>query len=124
MFGIRSTLKIGSGIFGISAIFILLFPKKFLELLNCDSSNVQLSWSMQMIGITLVALSGNMFVHSNNSDVRKVRAVGRIMMISATGLGILTLAIPVKLKWFSILYSVIGFSFGLNYLVCLLRKKN
>ena len=124
MFGIRSTLKIGSGIFGISAIFLLLFPKKFLELLNCDSSNVQLSWSMQMIGITLVALSGNMFVNSNNSDVRKVRAVGRIMMISATGLGILTLAIPVKLNWFSILYSVIGFSFGLNYLVCLLRKKN
>ena len=65
MFGIRSTLKIGSGIFGISAIFLLLFPKKFLELLNCDSSNVQLSWSMQMIGITLVALSGNMFVNSN-----------------------------------------------------------
>ena len=79
---------------------------------------------MQMIGITLVALAGNMYVNSNNSDVRKVRAVGRIMMISATGLGILTLAIPVKLNGFSILYSVIGFSFGLNYLVCLLRKKN
>ena len=124
MFGIRSTLKIGSGIFGMSAIFLLLFPKKFLALLNCDFNNDQLSWSMQMIGITLVALSGNMFVNSNNSDVTKVRAVGRTMMISATGLGMLTLAIPVKLNWFSVLYSVIGFLFGLNYLVCLLRKKN
>ena len=124
MFGIRSTLKIGSGIFGMSAIFLLLFPKKFLALLNCDFNNDQLSWSMQMIGITLVALSGNMFVNSNNSDVTKVRAVGRTMMISATGLGMLTLAIPVKFNWFSVLYSVIGFLFGLNYLVCLLRKKN
>lgn len=123
MFGIRNTLRIGSLVFGLSSILLLLLPKKFLELLNLETSNNQLIWSMRMIGITLIALTGNMYINSKNSDLQRVQIVGWVMAICATGLGILTLAIPVKLNWFSVLYAIIGFTFGLNYLLNLILKK-
>jgi hypothetical protein len=44
------------------------------------------------------------------------------MMLSATGLGVITLLIPVTLNWFTVLYSAIGFAFGLAYLIALARK--
>ena len=51
---IRTTLKAGSLVFGASALFLLVLPKTFLELLGLDTSDV-LVWSMRMIAITLVA---------------------------------------------------------------------
>lgn len=123
MFGIRTTLKIGALVFGLSAILLVLTPEFFLDLLLMDSSSMELVWSMRMIGITLIALSGNMLMNSLNPQDQRVVIVGAIMAFSATALGVLTLLIPVQLGWFSILYAVVGFAFGLNYAVCLIRKK-
>ena len=44
------------------------------------------------------------------------------MAVSATGLGSLTLAIPAEIGWFAIAYAIIGFAFGVNYLICLWQK--
>ena len=123
MFGIRTTLKIGALVFGLSAILLVLTPEFFLDLLLMDSSSMELVWSMRMIGITLIALSGNMLMNSLNPQDQRVVIVGAIMAFSATALGVLTLLIPVQLGWFSILYAAVGFAFGLNYAVCLIRKK-
>lgn len=123
MFGIRRTLKFGSVVFGLSALLLILFPVMFLKLLSLDSANSSLVWSMRMIGITLVALAGNMWANAKSSRDVRIRSVGYIMFVSATSLGILTLLIPTELNWFTILYSVIGFGFGLNYLSCLIRRK-
>lgn len=123
MFGIRSTLKLGSIVFGLSALLLVVAPESFLELLQLDSDSLPLVWAMRMIGVTLVALAGNMWVNSTNVSDSAVVRVGFVMAVSATGLGVLTLLIPAALGWFTYLYAAVGFGFGANYVVCLLRRK-
>lgn len=119
----RLTLRFGSTVFGISAIFLIIFPKFFLGLLDL-SANSDLIWSMQMISITLIALAGNMLIVSVTAPDKGVINSALIMMISATGLGVLTLLIPADLNWFSIVYSTIGFAFGAIYATLLLRWRS
>jgi hypothetical protein len=124
MFGIRRTLRAGSMTFGASAVLLLLAPSFFLDLLDLDKGNESLVWSMRMIGITLVALAGNMWANASSSNDSRIRFVGKVMALSATTLGVLTLVIPTSLNWFSIAYAAIGFAFGINYLLCLARRKH
>lgn len=122
MFRIRTILKAGSTVFGLSAILLIAAPGVFLDLLNLDSLSEPLQWSMRMIGITLVALAGNMFINSTNPSDESVRRVGILMAVAATSLGVLTLLIPEELTWFTYLYSAVGFGFGLSYLIALINK--
>ena len=124
MFGIRTTLRLGATVFGVSAFLLLALPGPFLELLALDSSSNTLQWSMRMIGVTLVALAGNMWMNAQQRDQVAIRQVGRVMAVCATGLGVLTLLIPVELTWFTYVYAGIGFAFGINYIVCLLRQRH
>ena len=118
---IRKTLRAGSLVFGASALFLLVLPSIFLDLLGIENSDV-LVWSMRMIAITLFALAGNMWNNSRNSSDRGVGIVAQVMCVSATGLGVLTLLIPGEFTWFSYLYAAVGFGFGLTYLINILRK--
>ncbi len=122
MFRIRTILKAGSTVFGLSAILLIAAPGVFLDLLNLDSLSEPLQWSMRMIGITLVALAGNMWINSTNPSDESVRRVGTLMAVAATSLGVLTLLIPAELYWFGYLYAAVGFGFGLSYLIALLQK--
>ena len=117
----RTTLKAGSVVFGASALFLLILPKSFLDLLGLEGGDV-LVWSMRMIAITLVALAGNMWNNAQNSSDHGVGMVAKVMCVSATGLGVLTLMIPGEITWFSYLYAAVGFGFGLTYLINILRK--
>ena len=117
----RTTLKAGSLVFGASALFLLILPKSFLDLLGLEGGDV-LVWSMRMIAITLVALAGNMWNNAQNSSDHGVGMVAKVMCVSATGLGVLTLMIPVEITWFTYLYAAVGFGFGLTYLINILRK--
>ena len=120
--GVKNTLKGGAIVFGGSAIFLLVAPEIFLDLLGFESSP-ELIWSMQMIAITLIALAGNMWQNSKlNNSAAGVKFVGRVMFISALALGILTIFIPADLTPFSIFYAAIGFAFALLYLINLIRK--
>lgn len=123
MFGIRTTLKLGSTVFGLSAILLLVLPAPFLDLLALDSDADALVWSMRMIGVTLVALAGNMWVNAQLRDDDAVRRVGIVMAVCATGLGVLTLLIPADLTSFTYAYALVGFAFGANYIACLARQK-
>ena len=123
MFGIRATLKFGAAVFGGSAALLLFFPEFFLDLLALPSNDSPLIWSMRMIGITLVALAGNMWANSQQVDDSRLRTVGVTMAVAASGLGLLTFLIPAPLSWFSVLYALVGFGFGLNYTICVLREK-
>ena len=118
---LRNILKAGSIVFGFSALFLLVLPALFLDLLALDETE-PLIWSMRMIAITLFALAGNMWNNSKQTDDSKVSHVAKIMCLSATALGVLTLMIPAELTWFSYLYAAIGFSFAISYLVGLLKK--
>jgi O-antigen/teichoic acid export membrane protein len=118
---LRTILKFGSVVFGISALFLLIAPTTFLELLNLETSE-SLEWSMRMIAITLIALTGNMLSVSRFGSETSVLFSARIMIVSAAALGALTLLIPAEFTWFTIAYAAIGFLFSLAYLSALLRK--
>jgi hypothetical protein len=94
-------------------------PSFFLELLGLEVS-LPLMWSMVMIGVTLVALSGNMAVVSFSASDAGVRIAGVVMLFSAAGLGMVTLLIPVAYTWFTLVYAAIGFGFSIAYLLVLL----
>ncbi len=120
--GVKQTLKAGSAVFGASAIFLLIAPRLFLDLLDLES-NDQMVWSMRMIAITLIALAGNMWQNSNlNNSALGLRFVARLMLFSATSLGVLTLLIPAKITIFTGVYAAIGFLFAISYLINLTRK--
>jgi hypothetical protein len=121
--GIRVTLKAGAVVFGSSALFLLVLPEIFVELLALDSGAASLVWSMRMIGVTLIALAGNMWFNSTNPDNKAVMRVGSVMAIAAAGLGVLTLVVPAELTWFTVLYAVVGFSFSVSYIVFLATSR-
>ena len=118
---LRTILKIGSTVFGLSALFLLIDPKTFLELLNLETSE-SLEWSMRMIAITLIALTGNMLSVSRFGSETSVLFSARVMVVSAAALGALTLLIPAEFGWFTIAYAAVGFLFSVAYLSALLRK--
>jgi len=118
---LRTILKLGSTIFGLSAIFLLVDPKTFLELLNLETTET-LQWSMRMIAITLIALTGNMLSVARFGSETSVIFSSRVMVVSAAALGALTLLIPAEFSWFTIAYAAVGFLFNLAYLSALLRK--
>lgn len=118
---LRTILKLGSTVFGLSAIFLLVDPKTFLELLNLETTEA-LQWSMRMIAITLIALTGNMLSVARFGSETSVVFSARVMVISAAALGALTLLIPAEFGWFTIAYAAVGFLFSLVYLSAFLRK--
>ena len=118
---LRTILKLGSTVFGLSAVFLLIAPKTFLELLNLETTD-SLQWSMRMIAITLIALTGNMLSVYRFGSETSVVFSARVMVVSAAALGALTLLIPAEFGWFTIAYAAIGFLFSLAYLSAFLRK--
>ena len=117
---LRFTLRVGASVFGLSAIALILVPSLFLELLGMEVTP-PLVWSMVLIGVTLVALTGNMAVVSFTATDRGAQAASVVMMLASGGLGVTTLLIPVPLTWFSIIYALIGFGFSTVYVVGLTR---
>jgi hypothetical protein len=118
---LRTILKFGSTVFGLSAIFLLVEPKVFLDLLNLETTE-SLQWSMRMIAITLIALTGNMLSVARFGSETSVVFSARVMVVSAAALGALTLLIPADFGWFTITYAAVGFLFSLAYLSAFLRK--
>ena len=118
---LRIVLRTGAAVFGASALFLLAFPVLFLELLALPTGEDQV-WSMRMIAVTLVALTGNMLVVSLYANIKGVRFASRVMQIAAFGLGALTLVVPAELTWFTYLYAAVGFGFSAAYTVLLFRK--
>jgi len=119
--GVKQTLRAGSIVFGLSALFLLIAPDIFLDLLGI-TSNPEMIWAMRMIGIILLALAGNMWQNSKLNNATALGYVGRVMFIAAAGLGFLTIFIPASLTPFAIGYAVIGFGFSISYLINLIRK--
>ena len=119
--GIKNTLKAGTVVFGASALFLLIAPDLFLDILGIDETD-QMIWAMRMIAITLIALTGNMLSVSRFGSETSVVFSARVMVVSAAALGALTLLIPAEFGWFTIAYAAIGFIFSLAYLSAFLRK--
>jgi hypothetical protein len=117
---LRIVLRAGAGVFGLSALALVVAPTLFNELLGLVSTP-ELEWSMRMTGITLVALAGNMFSHSTKGTDASVLLTAKVMAVSAFALGVLTLLIPTEFTWFTITYAVVGFGFSTAYTTLLTR---
>lgn len=118
---LRLVLRAGATVFGLSAVLLIALPRFFTDLLGMVGSR-EVDWSMQMIGLTLVALAGNMLNVSLNGSDKAVFFSARVMQFSAFGLGVLTLLIPNSYTWFVILYAAVGFGFSAGYTFFLLKK--
>ena len=118
---LRIVLRLGASVFGLSALFLLALPELFLDLLALPTGTDQV-WSMRMIAITLVALTGNMLAVSLYGSLKGIRFSARVMQFVAFSLGALTLAIPAELNWFTYLYAAVGFGFSAAYTVFLFRR--
>ncbi len=119
---VRFVLRAGSIVFGLSAIALIAAPGVFNAFLGL-ATGPDLEWAMRMIGVTLVALAGNMFSVSTRGSDESVLFSGRVMLLSAFALGVLTLLLPVPLTWFAIAYAVVGFAFSGAYAVALFGAK-
>jgi hypothetical protein len=120
---LRLVLRAGATVFGLSAVLLVFLPRFFTDLLGLPGS-VELDWSMQMIGLTLVALTGNMLVVSLYGSDAGVLLSARVMQIAAFGLGVITLIIPTGINWFVVLYAMVGFGFYAAYTLFLLKKSS
>jgi hypothetical protein len=120
---LRLVLRAGATVFGLSAVLLVFLPRFFTDLLGLPGS-VELDWSMQMIGLTLVALTGNMLVVSRYGSDAGVLLSARVMQIAAFGLGVITLIIPTGINWFVVLYALVGFGFSAAYTLFLLKKSS
>lgn len=120
MRALRLTLRTGALVFGLSAVALVVSPGFFLGLLGLEATT-GLIWSMVMIGITLVALTGNMAVVSASASDKGVQVASVVMLFSAAALGVVTLLIPVAYTWFTLAYAAVGFGFSLAYAIGLLR---
>jgi len=120
---LRLVLRAGATVFGISAVLLIFLPRFFTDLLGMAGS-ADLDWSMQMIGLTLVALTGNMLVASRHGSDAGVLLSARVMQIAAFGLGVITLIIPTGINWFVVLYALVGFGFSAAYTLFLLKKSS
>ena len=118
---IRRVLAAGSVVFGLSAIALIAVPALFSDLLWLPN-NPELDWAMRMMGIILVALSGNMYSVSKHGTDKAVLFSGRLMLFSAAGLGVITLTIPTNGSWFAQAYALVGFGFSAAYAWALARK--
>jgi hypothetical protein len=119
---VRMVLRAGSLVFGLSAFALIFAPALFNSLLGL-ASNAPLEWAMRMIGITLVALAGNMFSVASRGSEASVLFSGRVMLVSAFGLGVLTLLLPASLTWFAIAYAAVGFGFSAAYAWALFSRR-
>lgn len=113
---LRLILMSGAAVFGASAVALLVAPGVFLTLLGL-SETAELEWSMRMIAITLVALTGNMASVAVFARERGVIGAAIVMLFAAGSLGVITLLIPADPTWFTIVYALVGFGFSASYLV-------
>jgi hypothetical protein len=111
---LRVTLRVGAAVFGFSAALLAISPSLFLQLLGLEQTTA-LNWSMRMIAVTLIALTGNMYVVSRSVSEYGIKQAAVVMMVSAIGLGLLTLTVPAELNLFTLGYAGIGFSFAAVY---------
>lgn len=117
---LRFTLLVGSVVFAVSALALLVAPTWFNELLGFANAQAELDWAMRLIAVTLLALTGNMFVVSRYGSAFAVLRSARVMQFSAFGLGAVTLLIPAPFTWFSLAYAAVGFVFSAAYTVGLM----
>jgi len=119
---LRGVLLCGSLVFAASSVFLLVAPGTFALLLGISDSR-DVTWSLQMVGACLVALSGQMWLVRSAPEV-SVRRAAMVMVVGGGAMTLLTLFVPAAwtpLRWG---YLAFGALFLSLYLALLLLGRS
>jgi hypothetical protein len=115
---IRVLLAVGSLVFALSALALLILPSAFATLLGLTSSS-DLDWALRMMGAILVALAGQMWLVRHTPDP-STRGAAAVMVLGGGLMTVMTVWLPGE--WSTLRWTYLGFglSFALLYLILLL----
>lgn len=115
---IRGLLALGSLVFALSAVALLILPSTFATLLGLTPTS-ELDWALRMMGAVLVALAGQMWLVRHTPDP-STRGAAAVMVIGGGLMTVMTVWLPGE--WGSLRWAYLGFGLGfcLLYLTLLL----
>jgi hypothetical protein len=118
---IRIVLSVGSAVFLVAGILLLFVPDSFAGWIGLESSD-PVAWSLRMLGVTLLALSGLMWLVRRAKD-HPVLGAGAVMMVASALLTLLTVTLPGE--WTPLRWALLGAGavFALAYLALLLASR-
>lgn len=118
---IRVVLGLGSLVFVISGLLLLIAPALMAELLGL-ATVVDATWTLQMLGAALLGLSGQMWLVRRAPD-HPVLGAAVVMIISGGLMTVLTLTLPgewTPVRW---VYLGVGAAFCVAYLALILLSR-
>ena len=115
---IRGLLALGSLVFALSAVALLVMPSAFATLLGLTPAS-DLDWALRMMGAVLVALAGQMWLVRHTPDP-STRGAAAVMVLGGGLMTIMTVWLPGE--WSTLRWAYLGFGLGfcLLYLILLL----
>lgn len=115
---IRGLLALGSLVFALSALALLILPSTFATLLGLTPTS-ELDWALRMMGAVLVALAGQMWLVRHTPDP-STRGAAAVMVLGGGLMTVMTIWLPGE--WSSLRWAYLGFGLGfcLLYLTLLL----
>ena len=115
---IRGLLALGSLVFALSAVALLVMPSAFATLLGLTPTS-DLDWALRMMGAVLVALAGQMWLVRHTPDP-STRGAAAVMVLGGGLMTIMTVWLPGE--WSTLRWAYLGFGLGfcLLYLILLL----
>ena len=112
---IRAVLAVGSLVFAVSSLALLVAPGWFADALGLRPS-VEAEWALRMVGAVLVALAGQMWL-VRRADRPGIRGAAAVMIVGGGLMTLLTVFLPADQDWTLVrwLYLLFGSSFMIAY---------
>jgi hypothetical protein len=117
---IRGILGAGSVVFLVSSAVLIVLPTYFGELLGLTTSETS-DWALRMMGATLLALSGQMWLVRSAPEIT-VRRSAAVMIVAGGAMTVFTVIMPADWTIVRFAYLGIGLGFLTAYLVALIRR--
>ncbi len=117
---IRGILGAGSIVFLVSSALLIVLPTYFGELLGLTTSETS-DWALRMMGATLLALSGQMWLVRSAPEIT-IRRSAAVMIVAGGAMTVFTVIMPADWTIARFAYLGIGLGFLTAYLVALIRR--
>ena len=117
---IRGILGVGSVVFLVSSVALIILPTYFGELLGLITSETS-DWILRMMGAALLALSGQMWLVRSAPEIT-VRRSAAVMIVAGGAMTVFTVLMPADWTIARFAYLGIGLGFLTAYLVALIRR--
>ena len=117
---IRGILGAGSLVFLVSSVVLIVLPTYFGELLGLTTSETS-DWALRMMGATLLALSGQMWLVRSAPEIN-IRRAAAVMIVAGGAMTVFTILMPADWTIARFAYLGIGLGFLTAYLAALIRR--